>query len=127
VVGPVTYDLVSLYRDCYIRWPESQVEQWVRDYYQQCIAKGIIEPVGEDRFLRWFDWMGLQRHIKVLGIFARLYLRDKKAGYLNDLPLVMHYTLSVAKKYGEFSEFIAWFEQELLPRARQLDWYRELS
>lgn len=127
VVGPITYDLVSLYRDCYIYWPAPQVQQWVCDYYQQCIIKNIFDPVGEDTFLRWFDWMGLQRHIKVLGIFARLYLRDQKAGYLKDLPLVIHYTLSVAKKYVEFSDFVFWFEQELLPRTRQYDWYREFS
>lgn len=125
VIGPVTYDLVSLYRDCYIFWPALQVEQWVRDYYQQGLAKGLLNPVGEDTFLRWFDWMGLQRHLKVLGIFARLYLRDQKAGYLKDLPLVMHYTLSVAKKYKEFSDFVDWFERSLLPNARQFDWYRE--
>lgn len=127
VVGPVTYDLVSLYRDCYIRWPESRVEQWARTYYDQCVAAGIIGAVGEDTFLCWFDWMGLQRHIKVLGIFARLYLRDHKPGYLKDLPLVMYYTLSVAKKYPEFSLFVDWFEQELLPVASHCDWYRELS
>ena len=127
VVGPVTYDLVSLYRDCYVSWPALQVEQWVRDYYQQCLTKGLIDPVGEEIFLRWFDWMGLQRHLKVLGIFARLYLRDQKAGYLKDLPLVIFYTLSVAKKYPEFSPFVDWFERVLLPKARKFDWYRELS
>lgn len=127
VIGPVTYDLVSLYRDCYISWPALEVEQWVRDYYQQCLTKEIVGSVGEEIFLRWFDWMGLQRHLKVLGIFARLYLRDQKAGYLKDLPLVMHYTLSVAKKYKEFAGFVDWFEQVLLPRARRFDWYREFS
>jgi len=125
VVGPVTYDLVSLYRDCYISWPEAEVMQWVLDYRKQCLKQNIIPPVSEAEFLRWFDWMGLQRHIKVLGIFARLYLRDDKPGYLNDLSLVIHYTLSVAKKYPEFSDFVLWFEHELLPKARQCPWYQE--
>jgi len=126
VVGPITYDVVSLYRDCYVHWPVSQVEEWVHDYYQQCLVKNIIDPVGEETFLRWFDWMGLQRHLKVLGIFARLYLRDKKSGYLKDLPLVIFYTLTVAKKYQEFSEFADWFERKLLPPARACDWYQEI-
>lgn len=126
VIGPITYDLVSLYRDCYIYWPSQQVERWACDYYQQCLAKGIVEAVGEETFLCWFDWMGLQRHLKVLGIFARLYLRDQKAGYLKDLPLVIHYVLSVAKKYPEFAEFVEWFERDLLPLAKKLDWYREI-
>jgi aminoglycoside/choline kinase family phosphotransferase len=127
VLGPVTYDLVSLYRDCYIRWPTSRIEQWVQTYYQQCVLAGIVGNIGGDKFLRWFDWMGLQRHIKVLGIFARLYLRDHKTGYLKDLPLVIYYTLSVAKKYPEFSRFVNWFERELLPSARNFDWYQELA
>ena len=127
VIGPVTYDLVSLYRDCYIVWPDAQVKQWALDYREQCLQQAIIHPVSEREFLRWFDWMGLQRHIKVLGIFARLYLRDAKPGYLKDLPLVIHYTLSVAKQYEEFSDFVIWFEQALLPAIKQCDWYREIQ
>ena len=69
--------------------------------------------------------MGLQRHIKVLGIFARLHLRDGKDGYLNDLPLVMRYTLEVAEQYPEFAEFVAWFKQKLLPLCEKQVWYRD--
>ena len=127
VIGPVTYDLVSLYRDCYIRWPDAQVTQWALDYRKQCLKQHVIPNVSETEFLRWFDWMGLQRHLKVLGIFARLYLRDDKPGYLRDLPLVMHYTLSVAKKYPAFSEFVSWFESDLLPEAQKCDWYYDIS
>lgn len=127
VIGPITYDLVSLYRDCYIHWPPQDVKKWVMDYRQQLVNKNMIGDVSEQQFLQWFDWMGLQRHIKVLGIFARLSLRDGKAAYLKDLPLVIHYTLSVAKQYEEFSEFVLWFEQELLPRAKRCEWYREIS
>lgn len=127
VIGPLTYDLVSLYRDCYIYWPPTEVKQWVLDYRQLLLAKNMIGDISEPQFLQWFDWMGLQRHIKVLGIFARLSLRDGKAGYLKDLPLVIHYTLSVAKQYEEFSGFVLWFEQELLPRAKRCEWYSEMA
>ena len=126
VIGPITYDLVSLYRDCYIQWPPQDVKTWVLDYRQQLLERNLVADISEAKFLRWFDWMGLQRHIKVLGIFARLYLRDGKAGYLKDLPLVMHYTLSVAKQYAEFADFVSWFERDLLPRAKRCEWYKEL-
>jgi len=127
VIGPVTYDLVSLYRDCYIAWPEAQVKQWALDYREQCLQKKMMTNIPEQEFLRWFDWMGLQRHLKVLGIFARLHLRDHKPGYLKDLPLVIHYTLSVAKKYAEFADFVVWFERDLLPKIRNCDWYSEIK
>jgi aminoglycoside/choline kinase family phosphotransferase len=127
VIGAITYDLVSLYRDCYIHWPASNVVRWVEDYRQQLLAQQLVGNVSEAQFLHWFDWMGLQRHIKVLGIFARLYLRDGKAGYLNDLPLVIHYTLAVAKKYPGFRDFVLWFESDLLPNAQACDWYRDIG
>jgi len=123
--GGVTYDLVSLLRDCYLRWPPEQVTRWALDYRQQAISAGIIPAVSEAEFLRWFDWLGLQRHIKVLGIFARLYLRDGKAGYLQDLPLVIRYTLEVAEQYPELQDFADWFKQTLLPLAQQQAWYRD--
>jgi aminoglycoside/choline kinase family phosphotransferase len=125
VTGPVTYDLVSLLRDCYIRWPESSVERWALCYANIAMQAGVMPPVSEERFMRWFDWMGLQRHIKVLGIFARLSLRDGKHGYLNDLPLVIRYTLEVARRYKEGEEFVAWFEEKLMPLVRQQPWWIE--
>jgi aminoglycoside/choline kinase family phosphotransferase len=123
--GGVTYDLVSLLRDCYLRWPAEKVKSWALDYRQQAIGAGIIPAVSEAEFLRWFDWLGLQRHIKVLGIFARLNLRDGKTGYLNDLPLVIRYTLEVAEHYAELQPFADWFKQTLLPLAQQQDWYQD--
>ncbi len=123
--GGVTYDLVSLFRDCYLRWPAQQVTRWALGYRQQAISAGIIPAVSEAEFLRWFDWLGLQRHIKVLGIFARLYLRDGKTGYLKDLPLVIRYTLEVAEQYPELQAFANWFKQVLLPLAQQQPWYRD--
>lgn len=123
VVGPITYDLVSLLRDCYIRWPEVRVRRWAVSYANIAMECGLLPQVSEERFLRWFDWMGLQRHIKVLGVFARLSLRDHKHGYLNDLPLVIRYTLEVARRYEEAAEFVAWFEDKLLPRIEQQPWW----
>ncbi len=122
--GAVTYDLVSLLRDCYLRWPTEKVMQWALYYRQQAIALKRIENLSEQDFLRWFDLLGLQRHIKVLGIFARLSLRDSKPGYLQDLPLVIRYTLEVAQQYPETQAFADWFTQTMLPLACQQDWYR---
>ena len=94
--GSITYDLVSLLRDLYIELPTPLVEQLVLAFRDIVAA-----DVDDATFIRWFDFMGLQRHIKVLGIFARLYLRDGKDGYLKDLPLTLKYTLEVSAKYSE--------------------------
>jgi len=126
VVGPVTYDLVSLLRDCYIQWPADQVRQWALDYRLGLMDSGRLADIDEVRFLRWFDWMGLQRHIKVLGTFARLSLRDGKPGYLDDLPLVIHYVKEMLDKYADeepaFAEFRTWFRQRLQPLIAQQSW-----
>jgi aminoglycoside/choline kinase family phosphotransferase len=126
VVGPVTYDLVSLLRDCYIQWPAEQVTDWALSQRDALHAEGLLPEVGDALFLRWFDWMGLQRHIKVLGTFARLYLRDGKPGYLEDLPLVIVYVLEILDKYRSeepvFGECLDWLERKLLPLIAQQGW-----
>jgi aminoglycoside/choline kinase family phosphotransferase len=104
--GPITYDLVSLLRDCYIEWPASRVSAWVEDYRQRLSAASLIQADAA-QFRRWFDFTGLQRHIKVLGLFCRLCYRDGKPQYLYDLPLVLRYTLDVAEAYPELAEFSA--------------------
>ena len=103
VRGPITYDLVSLLKDAYIRWPLEQVDSWVEDYVELALQSGLIDAAGARQFQRWFDLMGLQRHIKVAGIFARLYRRDGKAGYLADIPLVLDYIVEMADRYPAFS------------------------
>lgn len=123
--GGITYDLVSLLRDCYLRWPAHQVRTWALAYRLQAIDNHLIPSVPEDVFLRWFDWMGLQRHIKVLGIFARLLLRDGKPGYLKDLPLVIRYTVEVAEQYAELTQFAEWFKHTLLPLIETQSWYQD--
>jgi len=125
VHGPITYDLVSLLRDCYVRWPQDRVQRWALAYGTMVEDAGLVNEVSQQQWLRWFDLMGLQRHIKVLGIFARLHLRDGKDGYLNDLPLVLRYTLEVAEQYPEFTEFAAWFKEKLLPLCEKQAWYRD--
>jgi aminoglycoside/choline kinase family phosphotransferase len=127
VLGPVTYDPVSLLRDCYIQWPEQQVEGWALAYRTRLAARGLPGGEADDKtFLRWFDLMGLQRHIKVLGTFARLYLRDEKSAYLDDLPLVVRYVLEIAGKYAgsepEIAAFHHWFESKLSPVIARQDW-----
>lgn len=126
VIGPLTYDLVSLLRDCYVSWPAERVRRWALAYAGMAEEVGLLSRVSQDQFLRWFDWMGLQRHIKVLGVFARLSLRDAKHGYLQDLPLVTAYVRSVAARYPELSEFSTWFNTQLLPLAERQDWYADV-
>jgi aminoglycoside/choline kinase family phosphotransferase len=103
VRGPITYDLVSLLRDCYIQWPATQVDGWVEHYRQRLVAAGVT-LADSAQFRRWFDLMGLQRHLKVLGNFCRLWYRDGKAQYLADLPLTLHYVLAAADQHTEFAE-----------------------
>ncbi len=98
VIGPITYDLVSLFKDCYIQWPEEKIEHWLDLYLARLTPTHFIE---KETLLRWFDLMGVQRHLKVLGIFARLNYRDGKSQYLNDLPLTLKYVIDVCDKYDE--------------------------
>ena len=129
VFGPLSYDLVSLLRDCYIRWPTSLVIQRVEGFRRKLLAQAAARGEEEclpdrETFQRWFDLMGLQRHLKVLGIFARLALRDGKARYLNDLPLVLRYVLEVAQLYPETQGFYTWFMAYLQPKLSTQQWYQ---
>ncbi len=94
VTGPITYDLVSLLKDCYIEWPKERIEDWALGYHDLALQSGLLEKEDEQQFLRWFHRMGIQRHLKVAGIFARLSHRDGKNLYLNDIPLTLRYLLS---------------------------------
>lgn len=114
VVGPITYDLVSLLRDCYIAWPSERVESWVRQYHDRLLDEGLITETDAERFLRWFDLMGLQRHVKVLGIFSRLNLRDGKAGYLRDIPRTLNYVAGVCERHPELADFLAFLQDGVI-------------
>lgn len=107
VIGPVTYDLASLLRDCYIDWPQAQLEAWALQYFELARRAGV--PMGEDEktFLRWFDLMGVQRHLKAIGIFARLYHRDGKSGYLKDIPRTLGYVNEVGSRYPDLEPLAA--------------------
>lgn len=126
VAGPLTYDLVSLLRDCYVRWPAAQVMDWAREHRHALLRSGRADLPAQEEFLRAFDWMGLQRHLKVLGTFARLSLRDGKPAYLADLPLVLAYTREILARYAPeeaaFAEFARWFEQRLDPAIAAQPW-----
>ena len=102
VVGPITYDLVSLFKDAYIRWDEERILDWMIRYWEKARKAGLPVPTDFAEFYRDFEWMGVQRHIKILGVFARLYYRDGKENYLNDMPLVMEYLRKTCKRYREF-------------------------
>lgn len=102
VRGPITYDLASLLRDAYVVWPAADVARWVQQFRDELIAAKALDPaVGPELFQSWFDWMAAQRHLKVIGIFARLSLRDGKHGYLADIPLVYRYLLDEIAGYDE--------------------------
>lgn len=103
VAGPVTYDLVSLLRDCYIAWEPERVIDWALGYLQLAQQSGVLSPMDPGRFLRWFDLMGVQRHLKACGIFARLHHRDGKSGYLADIPRTLGYVRAVSARYPEIA------------------------
>jgi aminoglycoside/choline kinase family phosphotransferase len=112
VIGPISYDLVSLLRDCYIEWPNDKVEQWLAYYFTLAQQQNLIDQhIDLARFARWFDLMGLQRHLKVLGIFCRLNYRDNKSNYLNDLPLTLNYVKAVCEQYDEFNDLALFLDK----------------
>jgi hypothetical protein len=115
VWGPVTYDLVSLLKDCYVAWPAPRVSAWALQYRERLLAEGFPAPLPEAEFMRGFDLVGLQRHIKVLGIFSRLYYRDGKFQYLKDLPRVLCYTRDAAANHAETAEFADFIAKRIEP------------
>lgn len=115
VLGPVTYDLVSLLRDCYVAWPQARVEEWAMGYYQLAVQSGVLGPVHEESFLSWFDLMGVQRHLKASGIFARLYHRDDKPGYLADIPRTLGYVVEVAAARPDLRGLGCFIQERILP------------
>ena len=115
VIGPITYDLVSLLRDCYIAWPQEQVENWALQHAERLRSAGLLSHVDDALFLRWFDLMGIQRHLKAIGIFSRLWLRDGKPGYLADIPRTLEYVTSVGRRYAESRPFVDFIERAVLP------------
>jgi N-acetylmuramate 1-kinase len=118
VLGPVTYDLVSLLRDCYIGWPRERVEEWARGYRDLALQAGVLREEHGEAFLRWFDLMGVQRHLKATGIFARLLHRDGKPGYIGDIPRTLGYAVEVSGRYPELAELHALLREIVALRGR---------
>ena len=131
VFGPLTYDAVSLLRDCYVVWPREQQLKWLSDYRDKLLQRDVVDALDFDRLVVWFDFMGLQRHIKVLGVFSRLWLRDEKPAYLADLPVVVDYVLDACDRYSDSYEvvdtFKRWFRADVLPVLNQQSWWQERS
>lgn len=119
VYGPITYDVASLFRDAYLSWPEQRVIDWAARYWEQ--AKRAQLPVDPDfgEFYRALEWMGLQRHLKVLGIFARIHYRDGKPGYLEDTPRFLHYARAVGARYAALKPLLQLLD-ELEQRSPQV-------
>jgi hypothetical protein len=116
VVGPVAYDPVSLLRDCYVRWPRERVRGWAKGYFDLAVQSGVLRDEHEAQFPRWLDLMGMQRHLKAAGIFARLHVRDHKDGYLADIPRTLAYVREVAADYPELAELAGLIDRRVLPR-----------
>ena len=114
VIGPITYDAVSLLRDSYQNWPQAKVNAWLQNWHTEYYAQ---YPWAE--FKMWFDSVGMQRHIKIAGIFARLFIRDNKSSYLLDIPHTLHYLIDEASQYPEYSEFASFVRERVLPNVLQ--------
>lgn len=104
VWGPLTYDMVSLLRDCYISWEQDLVEEWCR-YHWQHLSEAVLSKTPFEQYQRWFDLMGIQRHLKAIGIFCRLHYRDGKSGYLHDIPRTLKYVLRVSSEHPDLHDF----------------------
>lgn len=120
VYGPITYDAVSLLRDCYVRWPQQRVHQLALEFKQQLQQQQLLDvAITSKQWLRWFDLMGMQRHTKAAGIFARLYHRDGKTGYLQDIPRTVGYLYDVAAAYPEFAHYRQWLAERVIPALQE--------
>ena len=114
--GPLTYDLVSLLRDCYIAWPQPRVVGWALELPPHALRPpGSTTGRDDAEFLRWFDLMGVQRHLKVGGIFARLWHRDGKPGYLADIPRTLRYAVGSCARHADFAALGEFIERRVLP------------
>ncbi len=111
VYGPVTYDVISLFRDAFVYWPVALVERGLHHYWEGARRAGVPVQASFDAFRRDADWMGLQRHLKVIGIFARIAHRDGKPGYLEDVPRFFDYMYAAATPYPEFAPLLRLLEE----------------
>lgn len=118
VMGPITYDAVSLLRDCYIVLPDDFIDQHLTGFHQATLNAGL-HHAEFSQFKRWFDLMGIQRHLKAAGIFARLSLRDGKHDYLNDVPRTVQYIERISSDYEPLSDFNQWLNETVIPEIQR--------
>lgn len=116
VTGPLTYDAVSLLKDCYCRWPDEVIDTGVRRSYEAYLQAGLLAAdISLATYRQWFDFTGMQRHLKAAGIFARLNHRDGKTGYMKDIPRTLGYVVEVAERYESLHEFSVWLKSSVMP------------
>ena len=120
VEGPFTYDLVSLLKDCYVRWPADQVRAWALNYYEK-LSDNTRTQIDEQQFLRYFELMGVQRQLKAAGIFCRLSHRDGKDWYLNDVPRTLEYIIEIGPRHEDLSFLVRLIEEQVLPAWRKTE------
>lgn len=123
--GPLAYDLVSLLKDCYLSLSQESIDSLI-DYYllQENTNASFDFKIDREKFVKWFDLLGMQRHLKVLGLFIRLAAQEAKPRYLEELPRVFNYLVDSAAKYSEFDDFHAWLVKSLQPSLKQQSWFR---
>ena len=121
VYGPISYDLVSLLKDCYIKWPQEEINKWVDFYLNVCNEKKSRIKINRDKFIKWFDLIGVQRHLKASGIFARLSHRDGKDNFLKDIPRTLSYILDLKDKHKELRPICILIEEIVLPKLEKED------
>ena len=119
VYGPISYDLVSLLKDCYIKWPKEEIDKWIDFYLNKLYEEKAQYRINRDEFVRWFDLMGVQRHLKASGIFMRLSHRDGKHNFLKDIPRTLSYILDLKETYEELQPICIILEELVLPRLKE--------
>lgn len=115
VVGPISYDFVSLIKDCYVKWPAQWVNSQINQYHQTLLHLNLIGDTSLSNFTRWVDLTGAQRHLKCAGIFSRLKLRDGKSQFIGEIPRTLSYIVDLKGKYSELSEFCHFIENRIVP------------
>ena len=127
IIGPVAYDAVSLLKDVYVFWPREKQLVWLEYYWERLVREGQLDECSWPQFIVWFDLIGLQRHVKILGVFSRLWLRDDKPSYMRDIPVVIAYIREACLLYREnhpaIGVFWDWFEDSVMPTVERQDWY----
>ncbi|MBU2953283.1 aminoglycoside phosphotransferase family protein [Marinobacter sp. F3R08] len=118
VTGPITYDVVSLLKDCYVQWPEERICDWLNLFYDKSRDAGL-HRADRETFRQWFELMGMQRHLKAAGIFARLSIRDGKHGYLNDIPRTVQYLIVASGRQPALRHFHEWLSNAVMPRIKE--------